>query len=371
MSEIKVSAMVIGAGVVGCAVAYRLAEAGFTPWVIEAGPRIAEGVTSRNSGVVHSGIYYPPGSVKARSCIRGQVLLYEWCAKMGVSHRKTAKWIVAPKSAEEVLRGTYENALASGARGVRWVHSRSELQSEIPHVEADVAIHCLETGIVDPFEYTRSFQFAAEGHGAEFVFEAPATTIERLSSGNWRVETARGVIETSVLINSAGLHADDVARMAGVDRYRLYPWRGDYFRLRAKHRYDSLIYPVKPKGSAGLGVHLTLGLDGSCRLGPDARVVDRKDDFGTPENLEERKRVFFESARIYLKDITLDQLEYDSCGIRPKLRSPSDTEEKDFVLSEDLPGLINLVGIESPGLTASADLADRVLALLKKDGHSG
>jgi L-2-hydroxyglutarate oxidase LhgO len=239
------------------------------------------------------------------------------------------------------------------------------IEAAIPNIIADAAVFCGKTGIVDPYEYSRSLQVASEEKGASFILNSPILAIERLSNGVYRIETPRGQINSEIVVNCAGLHSDEIAMLVGINRYRIYPWRGDYFRLRSPHRFESLIYPTRPKGAPGLGVHLTLSLDGSYRLGPDAHPARDKTDFATPETIEAKKLQFFDAARTYLRRISIDQLQYDSCGIRPKLRSPEDTDEKDFVLSEDLPGFINLIGIESPGLTAAIDLAERTACLVK------
>jgi L-2-hydroxyglutarate oxidase LhgO len=294
--------------------------------------------------------------------VRGNALVYEWCAAHGVAHRKTGKWIVGSAAEDEGLEALLATAKASGARGVRRA-TKAELERDTPGVRADVALFSAETGIVDAYDFSRSLQIAAEEKGAQFLLETAVTAIERLPRGGYRIESSRGEIGAERVVNAAGLNSDEIARMVGITRYMIHPWRGDYFNWRAPRKYERLVYPVKKKGAAGLGVHLTIGLDGSYRLGPDVTHSKRKDDFGPPADVEAKKRAFFEAARVYLEGIALDQLEYDSCGIRPKLRAPGDTEEKDFVFSEDLPGFVSLVGIESPGLTAALDLAERVAAL--------
>jgi L-2-hydroxyglutarate oxidase LhgO len=163
------------------------------------------------------------------------------------------------------------------------------------------------------------------------------------------------------VVNAAGLASTDVARMVGLDRYTIYPCRGDYFTLRSAAGYRHLIYPVKDKTQPGLGIHLTLDRNGAFRLGPDAEYVDRCDDFRPAEH---KLPQFLEAAARLLGPLTPDQLAYEGCGIRPKLRSPTDPAELDFVLEEHPNGVIHLIGIESPGLTASLDLADRVAALI-------
>jgi L-2-hydroxyglutarate oxidase LhgO len=363
MQSDKVSATIIGAGILGCAIAYELARMGLDPWILEKGPRIAEGTTSRNSGVIHAGIYYQPGSLKSESCIRGNALLYEWCLARQVPHRKTGKWIVGKKGDAAALQELYQNAVNSEARGISWHENAKDL---VPAgVCTESAIFSAETGIVDPYEYTKSFRIAAEESGATFLCQTQLLAIDRLASGSYRLETSRGTVETEILINAAGLHADEVARFAGIECYQIYPWRGDYFRLRTDRHFDQLIYPVKKKGAAGLGVHLTIALDGTYRLGPDVEHGTTKEDFGNPKFLERKKAAFLEAASYYLEGLKLEDLSYDSCGIRPKLRSFTETEDKDFVLSQDLPGFINLVGIESPGLTAAIDIAQRVRQLLR------
>ena len=359
------SVVVIGAGVVGCATAYELAAAGFSPIVLEKGPRIAEGVTSRNSGVIHAGIYYPPKSLKAQSCIRGLHLLYEWCRSRGVPHRNTGKWIVGSEAERGDLEALHRNAELSGASGIEWGEP-SRLARELPGVKAKIGLFSAKSGIVDQYEYSRSLMLAAEEQGALFVLNSAVLSVARQAGGDYLLETSRGEIQAEAVLNAAGLHADEVARLAGCDRYRIYPYRGDYFKFTSPVKYERLIYPVKKKGAAGLGVHLTLSLDGSYRLGPDVTRVESKEDFAPPADVDAKRRAFFNAASLYLEGLREEALQYDTCGIRPKLRAPGDTEDPDFVVSEDLPGWVNMIGIESPGLTAARDLAQRAVALLKK-----
>ena len=355
--------VIVGAGVVGCALAQRLAAEGKAPVVLEAGPRIAEGVTSRNSGVIHAGLYYPPGSLKAESCIRGNELLYEWCLARGVPHKKTGKWVVASeKSQIDDLRWLMENANASGVRALRW-----ESTPAIPGITAEAAVFVPSTGIVDPYCLSQSLQAAAEQKGAFFAMESRVTSIEALSGGGVRIETSRGVIETDLLFVAAGLQTDEILRAGGIMCPKIYPWRGDYFRMRRKGPWPPLVYPAKNKNTAGLGVHLTMDLSGSFRLGPDVTLAASKEDFSTPEGaaLEAKAAAFFASARKYLQGVQEGDLMYDSCGIRPKLRGPNDLTEKDFHLDSPIPGVVVLAGIESPGLTASLDLAERAARLVR------
>ncbi len=383
----KVEQVIIGAGVVGCAIAYELSQKGFSPLVFEKGPRIAEGVTSRNSGVIHAGLYYKPSSLKAQSCIRGNALLYEWCQKYRVPFRKTGKWVVGSLAEEGELEAIHANALESGATGLHLYTKNPKPLNWDSKISADIGMYSSETGIVDPYEFSYSLYTQAEQNGAQFILNTEVKNITCLPQGGYELETSRGLIQTEIIFNAAGLYADEIAALAGITKYKIYPYRGDYFFLRTPQVFSSLVYPIKKKGSAGLGIHLTIAIDGSYRLGPDVSLAPSycvgfasefvactsyafsgkssgKEDFFPPSNLEEKKLLFYQAACQYLQNISLDQLQYDSCGLRPKLRSPQDKEEKDFVVSQDLPGFINLVGIESPGLTASLDLAQRAVGLL-------
>ncbi len=351
----EVDVAIVGAGVVGCAIASALA-ADRSVVVLEAGPRIAEGTTSRNSGVVHSGLYYRPGSLKARLCVEGNRLLYDWAARHDVPHAKIGKLVIARDAAEiEALQALERNARASDAPGVGMI-GRDAIRKLEPTVDAECALLCRETGIVDPVELTRSYAHDASEKGALITTSARVRGVERTSSG-WRLDTERGEIACTQVVNAAGLHADEVAALAGIEAERIHPCRGDYFRLRTPVRYRHLIYPMRPKGSPGLGVHLTLDLAGGVRLGPDAEFCDSRTDYSPRED---KLETFLHAARRLLgPSIEAEQLSYDGCGIRPKLAGDSD-----FVVRQDRPGFVNLIGIESPGLTAALALARVVREML-------
>ncbi len=363
MSSQEAPAVVIGAGVVGCALAQALAKGGRAPIVLEREARVAEGTTSRNSGVVHGGLYYRPGSLKATTCVRGRRLLYEWCDAHDVPHRRCGKWIVGPRTQADELETLLSNARACGVEELGFQDVR-ELRQQAPFVRGEVALLSRETGIVDPVALTQSYRAAAEDDGATFVTSAPVLGLD-LHGDRWRLETARGSIESPLVFNAAGLHADEIAALAGVERYRLHPCRGDYFRLPSPWRIPALVYPVRARHAPGLGVHLTLDLAGNVRLGPDTRWIDRRDDYAPPSDEEALRDRFADAAAKILVGLRAEDLSWDSCGIRPKLRAPDETEDHDFVVSMDRPGLVNLVGIESPGLTAALALAETALALVR------
>ncbi len=361
IQSIQVDCVVIGGGVVGAAVAVELSKrSGQEILVLEKGPRIGEGVTSRNSGVIHAGIYYPPHSLKAETCIEGQKLLYQWCEEHQVPFRKTGKWIVGQTAEQESLEQIYENAKICGVKSLKW---SSTLADEVDGLFADRGIFSPETGIVDPYAYCASLMHSAEENGAMIISNAQVTSVETTRDG-YTLTSSRGEIRAQTVINAAGLDSDDIARMVGIEKYTLYPCRGDYFKFNTPVSFRQLIYPAKPKNAPGLGVHLTLSLDGSYRLGPDAYYVDTKESFQDPVNQDEKRDAFLMSARKLFKAVDANMLSYDTCGIRPKLRAPNGTKEEDFVISKDLPGWVNLIGIESPGLTAALAIAKRVAQLL-------
>jgi L-2-hydroxyglutarate oxidase LhgO len=357
----RVDGVIVGAGVVGLAVAEALSrEKQGSILILEAGPRIAEGVTSRNSGVIHSPINYPPGTLKGALCMEGRERLYAWCQQNDVPHRQCGKLIVATDDAEVAeLQELLEQAHAHGARETHLI-SRAEVMAVIPENRGIAALYSPRTGIIDPAALSQSLLMKSEENGAMLVANAKVERIE-MTGGSWTLGTTRGEIQADWVVNSAGLHSDEIAKMAGIGQYTIYPWRGDYFELRLGIPVDVLVYPVKAKGAAGLGVHLTVDLSGKIRLGPDVELSPNKVEFGPKE---EKLAKFAAAARKLFPWITDEMLKYDTCGIRPKIRSPQDTQEKDFVISRDLPGFINLIGIESPGLTSALAIAERVAALL-------
>jgi len=357
-------AVIIGAGVIGTAIAARLSAAGRSVLVIERARQEATGITSRNSGVIHSGLYYSPGSLKAATCIRGQALLYAWCRRSGVPFRRTGKLVVARGAQERAALEELEaNAIASGAEGIELTSAARVAKLEPALPPFDAALLCPSSGIVDPHGLTRSLRAASERAGAIFAMGTTVTGLSQTSAGV-RIESGEEHVLADVMINAAGLEADRIYALIGRRRdLRIYPCRGDYVRLSgARGRYQRLIYPVRAPASAGLGVHLTLELDGGLRLGPDAEYVDERDDFSPAR--EGKLDTFHRAAQRLLGPIEAGRLRFDGCGIRPKLRAPGESEERDFLLLEEPPGCVHLLGIESPGLTAALALAEHVGAQL-------
>ncbi len=367
--------VVIGAGAVGLACAASLARAGHSVLIVERHGGIARETTSRNSEVVHAGIYYPAGSLKAVLCCEGRELLYERCEARRIPHRRIGKLIVATSAAEEAMLDELQaRAETNGVPDLERIDAATARALE-PRVSCDGALHSRATGIVDGHALSLSYQAEAEEHGATLLLRAEVSELHcedaATRSARWRVvvSSAAGVeaIHCAAVVNAAGLAADRIAELAGLDvaacGYRLHPCKGDYLTLApgAPLRLDRLVYPV-PSG-AGLGIHATLDLAGRIRFGPDAEYVDAPEYGVDPMKAE----VFASAIQRYLPDVRSDWLLPDYAGVRPKLAGPGESF-RDFVVHEEsgagLPGLVNCIGIESPGLTAAGAIAERVRDLL-------
>ena len=348
---------IIGAGVVGCAIAKDLSNENVEVHIIEKNHSFGEGVTSRNSGVIHAGFYYLPGSLKSTLCQEGRALLYQWCAQKSVPHKKTGKLIVVTKAEDEIsLENLYRNALKSGIKEMQLSHlSKYEIQAMSPYVKGVSALYSSESGIVDVHAFCQGLYVEAMKKSAQFHFNCEVQGITHKEG--YVLHTTRGDISCDMVINAAGLYADEIAKMAGIHKYTIYPWRGDYFKISLPYKIDHLVYPVHNPNASGLGIHLTMNMQGNYFLGPDCEPSDSKENFGSKS---EKLMQFYESASQLLDGLQPNVLSYETCGIRPKLRAFDEKEEKDFIISEDLSGFINLVGIESPGLTASLAIAKYV-----------
>jgi L-2-hydroxyglutarate oxidase LhgO len=363
----RFSATVIGAGVVGLAVAERLSRTHRDVLVLERHETCGRETSSRNSEVVHAGIYYPPGFIKADLCREGNRLLYEACARWGVPHRRVGKLIVAGGEEDgQELHRIRAQAERNGVRDLRFLTPR-EIRRLEPHVRAREALYSPSTGIVDSHRFMQALLHSLQDAGAMAAFRSEVTAA-RPEDGGWGVEINGGEyrFRTRVLVNSAGLRSDRVAALCGIDveaaDYRIKYCKGSYFSASPAPSLRHLVYPAPEKGKEGLGIHATVDLAGRIRFGPDVEYVDRI-DYAVDES---RRGRFHEAVRRYLPGIEAEALQPDLCGIRPKLQGP-DEAYRDFVIREEsdrgLPGLVNLVGIESPGLTASLAIGRRVAAL--------
>jgi L-2-hydroxyglutarate oxidase LhgO len=360
-------AVVVGAGVVGLAVARALARSGREVIVLEGEKAIGTHTSSRNSEVVHAGIYYPAGSWKARLCVAGRRALYAYAAENGITHRKVGKLIVA-SSEDEVssLQQYLDKAQANGVEGMAWLDA-AEAHALEPAVRCVRALWSGETGIIDAHGLMAALRRDAEAEGATVVLRSPMVAA-RVEQGGLTVEVG-GAEPTSlrcaVLVNAAGLWAQAVARsISGLAPTVIPPChyaKGHYFTLAGRSPFRHLVYPVAVAG--GLGIHVTLDLAGEARFGPDVQWVDEVD-----YAFDEGRQPQFEAAiRRYWPELPPGGLRPGYTGVRPKL-GPAGSAAHDFVIQgprdHGVPGLVNLFGIESPGLTASLALADEVVARL-------
>ena len=357
----QANVVIIGAGVIGCAIARALSARWDDVFVLEALPKIGMGASTRNSGVIHAGLYYPPGSLKARHCVRGNTLTYEFCKAHNVPHRNTGKLIVAANPAEAPkLKALMENAQKNGVEGLSIV-DRAGIRAREPHVEGDHAMVVPSTGIVSSEELVKAYARVAADQGAHIVTHAKVEKLERVAD-KVRVTSAAGEIEARCLVNAAGLFADEVAAMLGspMAQHRIYPVRGEYCEVvRAKaDLIRGLVYPLPHSDGLSLGVHLTKTLWGTVLLGPTARYVADKNDY---ERDREPVEDFARGAKSMLPELEASDLTLGYSGIRAKLVPPGGHGIADFIIQRDadIPAVIHLMGIESPGLTSAGSIAEQ------------
>ncbi|WGK92929.1 NAD(P)/FAD-dependent oxidoreductase [Pseudomonas migulae] len=365
--SVDIECVVVGAGVVGLAVARALARSGREVILVEAGEGIGVGISSRNSEVIHAGIYYPSGSLKAQLCVEGKQRLYAFCDERGVGYQRLGKLIVAT---DDVQRGALQKLLEQGARNgvddLQWLDANQARDLE-PALSCVAALWSPSTGIVDSHALMLALQADAEAAGASMAFHTPLMSARYSEHG---FELQMGGVQPMTLscrelINCAGLSAPQVAsRIEGLSS-RYVPTarlcKGSYFSFSGRAPFRHLVYPAPE--SAGLGVHMTLDLGGQARFGPDVEWVDHVDYRVDPR----RADGFYEAIRRYWPALPDDSLQPAYSGIRPKITGPTEPAA-DFIISDPathgVPGLVNLFGIESPGLTSCLALAERVTRAL-------
>jgi L-2-hydroxyglutarate oxidase LhgO len=366
-------ALIVGAGVVGLAVARAFAMRGFETLVVERHEHIGAETSSRNSGVIHSGIYYPTGSLKARLCVEGRKLLYEYAESRGIAHRRCGKLIVAQDGQTAALDALYRRGVANGVATLQWLSS-AEARALEPEVRCAAALVSPDTGIVDGHELMVALQGDLETHGGHVALHSEVQCIEPDDTGS-DVRLLQHDSDTAVrcryVVNCAGLDAVAFAR-----RIRGYPFgklpipryaKGSYFSCPSRP-FSRLVYPMP--NEAGLGIHATLDLAGNVRFGPDVEWIEQPD-----YEVHPRLAAAFEQAiREYWPGLPHGVLRPDYAGIRPKVCGPGDPAA-DFLVDgperHGIDGVVNLLGIESPGLTASLALADHVIDTALGRPHVG
>ena len=357
----KLDAVVVGGGVVGLAVARALAQSGREVVILEAEDAIGTHTSSRNSEVIHAGIYYPKGSLKARSCVAGKELLYEYCVAHGVPHRRSGKLIVAT-SQEQVgeLENIQKKAHANGVTDVVWM-TREQVRALEPEISCVAGLYSPSTGIIDSHALMLAYLGDAEERGAMLALKTHLLGAQ-VNGDGFVVHTDQMDVACNVLVNSGGLRAPSIAKL--VEGYpaekapREFYAKGNYYSLARRSPFSRLVYPVPEPG--GLGVHVTLDLAGQARFGPDVEWVERIDYTVDPKRSER----FYAAIRKYWPGLPDGALSPGYAGIRPKTAGPKEPAP-DFEVQgpsvHGVPGLVHLFGIESPGLTASLALAGMVV----------
>ena len=372
----KIGITIIGAGVVGLAIASRLSKKNRDIFVIEREDAFGKGISSRNSEVIHAGLYYPPNSLKSKVCVEGNVMLYELCQNNSIPFKKSGKLIVATNNDEiEQIRVLHNNGNANGVEGLKIIESKNISKFE-PNIAGICALYSPVTGIIDTHRLMQVYYNQAKSSGVNFIFNSEVIGINRNKSG-YEVKIRNRFEENSfnsrIVINSAGLDSDSIAGLIGMDikklNYDLKYCKGQYFRLNAEKSkmINGLVYPVPQQTDGGLGIHLTPDLSGQVRLGPDAiylnnRIKDYEVDRMSQSN-------FYESVKFFAPFINESDISVDTSGIRPKLQGEGEGF-RDFVIKEEsyngFPGFINLIGIESPGLTGSPSIARLVEEIVER-----
>jgi L-2-hydroxyglutarate oxidase LhgO len=369
----KVKITIIGAGVSGLSIAYELSQSHSDIIVVEKNETFGQESSSRNSEVIHAGLYYRPGSLKAQTCVKGNRLLYEFCAQHNIPHKRLGKLVVATDDEGiQRIEKDYSNAIECGVKNLRFLDP-GQIKKLEPDVRAKKGFFSPDTGILDTHSLMHFLYVRAKERGVTFSFSTEVVGVEKKDSlYKITVSEPQGdafSFESEIVINCAGLCSDKIASMVGIDidksSYRLNYCKGQYFRIQHPKKFSisHLIYP--PSTQISLGIHITPDLGEGIRLGPDAKYVSQID-----YNVnEEDKSLFYESVKKYLGALELDDLIPDTAGVRPKLQKEGEGFH-DFIIREEadkgFDGFINLIGIESPGLTSCLAIAEIVKRLVVK-----
>jgi glycerol-3-phosphate dehydrogenase len=356
--------LVIGAGVIGCAIARELAKFKIETVLLEKETDVGSGVSKGNSGVLHTGLYYPKGSLKAKLCVEGRLMFPELAKQLNVPYKLCGKHVIARTEDElEDLEGLKAVGEGNGVKGLNII-SGEELKKREPNLDALYALYSPVAGIFPPWLFTIALAENALTNGVKIHVNNQVSAIKQLKSG-YKVTTNQGVFHTDIVVNSAGLYADRISAMIGINNYKLYPCRGEYLILdkNCSDLINSMVYPVPPKIAGCLGVHLTPTLDGNILIGPSEEFIHEREDTRTTK---EKIRQLIQGAKSLLPSIPLNQVIYGFSAVRSKITSPEEKGSHDFIIQEDVENFINMIGMESPGLTSSPAIAKLVVQMIKE-----
>ena len=360
----KSDVLLIGAGVVGCAIARELAKFNLETVLLEKENDVCGGVSKGNSGVLHTGLYYPKGSLKGKLCVEGRLMFPKLAKQLNIPYKLCGKHVIA-RTDEELkdLEGLKAVGEANGAKGLTII-SGKELKKREPNVDALSALYSPVAGIMLPYLFTIALAENALSNGVKIHVETKVLNIEQENSG-YKVSTTQGVFYSDIIVNSAGLYADRISAMLGLDKYKLYPCRGEYLILdkNCGELINSMIYPVPPKIAGVLGVHLTPTIEGNVLIGPSAEFINMREDQRTTK---EKIKQLMSGAKELLPSIPLNEIIYGFSAMRSKITPPEEKDSRDFIIREDIENFVNLIGIESPGLTSSPAIAKMVVQMIKK-----
>jgi L-2-hydroxyglutarate oxidase LhgO len=368
---------IIGAGIIGLAIAERISEDQKNVFLIEKNQTFGQETSSRNSEVIHAGIYYPARSLKSKLCVEGKRLLYDFCRKYEIPFNNCGKLIVATSEEEiPVIENIRQNALKNGVDDLE-IFGRDRIAEMEPDIFALKALFSPSTGIVDSHALMKQFETNTINNGGHIVYGSEVVAIKHINGGYeitlLDADGGKFSYTSGVVINSAGLNSDKISEMVGIfdDALRIIFCKGEYFRIRPpKNRLVSrLIYPVPHQNMEGIGVHVTIDMGGGVKLGPDVKYLESNvlDYKLTPSKQE----AFFKSAKKFLPFLEFDDITPEMAGIRPKTQKPGEPQRDFYIMEESkrgCPGFINLIGMESPGLTASIAIADYVNQLIRIKG---
>ncbi|UCE74871.1 MAG: NAD(P)/FAD-dependent oxidoreductase [Methanomassiliicoccales archaeon] len=358
--------LIVGAGVVGCSCANQLSKYELKVALLEKESDVCAGASKANSGVVHSGIYSQPGSLKARFCVKGNELFPAFSKELGIEFIRMGKLVVARNENEEP---ELEELIKAGNRnrvpGLEFI-DEEKLRKLEPNIQGQKALWVPSAGIVSPYQLTIALAENAKVNGVQIFLNTEVRDISQ-KNGYFVVKTNRRELRARYVINCAGLYCDAIARMVGIEKFRVYPCRGEYLILDKSlgHLINHMIYPVPEKGSGGLGIHLTPTIEGNILIGPSAEYIPDKEDTASTKKA---MNWLLEDARTFLERLPKDAYIQSYAGIRCKLVPEGSNKPGDFLIEEDekLPGFINLMGIESPGLTAAPVISKEVVDIIQK-----